>query len=244
MQKFLDACIKANQEIYEYLNTSLSLDDYSYTQTIGAGGDKSLKIDIICENIFIKHLSIFGDIYSEEIGYLKTSKNFKEQYIITIDPLDGSSNFISNIPYYGTSVAIEVNGKVFVSCICNLNEASLVYKLDEKVHRVDLFTLENRVYLEQTTTNIGIFERAYKRSDICGVFFEKNIKYRSLGAIALSLCMAHSCKFVMFAGKIRDFDVKAALHICEDLHISISPEFLIVSKSSTMLEQIKEIINE
>ena len=48
----------------------------------------------------------------------------------------------------------------------------------------------------------------------------------------------------MFAGKIRDFDVKAALHICEDLHISISPEFLIVSKSSTMLEQIKEIINE
>ena len=86
MKKFLDACIKANQEIYEYLNTSLSLDDYSYTQTIGAGGDKSLKIDIICENIFIKHLSIFGDIYSEEIGYLKTSKNFKEQYIIQLTP--------------------------------------------------------------------------------------------------------------------------------------------------------------
>jgi len=241
MQNFIDACIKANKEIYEYITTHISSEDYKYTNTIGAGGDKSLQIDVLCENIFIKHLSIFGDIHSEEIGLVK---NQNSSYIITIDPLDGSDNFITNIPYYGTSVAIEHENKVLASCVCNLSNQDLIYKVNNEVKRVKLYSLKDQKFTDHKNTKIGIFERAYRRSDICSKLFEQKMKYRSMGAIALSLCTAHTCEFVMFSGEVRSFDVKAALHICEDLHISISKDFLIVTKSLKTMQLIKDIIKE
>ena len=62
---FIEAVILANKELYTYINTNLSLNDYEYTNTIGFGGDNSLKIDLIAENIFIKH---FG--HSKNTFYL------------------------------------------------------------------------------------------------------------------------------------------------------------------------------
>ena len=71
---FIEAVILANKELYTYINTNLSLNDYEYTNTIGFGGDNSLKIDLIAENIFIKHLEKFGNIYSEECGLKSSNK--------------------------------------------------------------------------------------------------------------------------------------------------------------------------
>jgi myo-inositol-1(or 4)-monophosphatase len=95
---FIEAVILANKELYTYINTNLSLNDYEYTNTIGFGGDNSLKIDLIAENIFIKHLEKFGNIYSEECGLKSSNK----ECTIIIDPLDGSNNFYSQLPYNGT----------------------------------------------------------------------------------------------------------------------------------------------
>ena len=93
-KEFIEAVILANKELYTYLNKSLSLNDYIYTNIIGFGGDNSLKIDLIAENIFIKYLEKFGNIHSEECGLLSINKEFT----IVIDPLDGSNNFYSNLP--------------------------------------------------------------------------------------------------------------------------------------------------
>lgn len=100
---FIEAVILANKELHTYINKNLSLNDYEYTNTTGFGGDNSLKMDLIAENIFIKYLENFGNIYSEECGLLNTNKEFT----IVIDPLDGSNNFYSSLPYYGTSVALQ-----------------------------------------------------------------------------------------------------------------------------------------
>ena len=86
---FIEAVKLANKELYTYLNTNLSLKDYEYTNITGFGGDNSLKMDLIAENIFIKHLENFGNIYSEECGVKTTNKEFT----IVIDRLDGSNNF-------------------------------------------------------------------------------------------------------------------------------------------------------
>ena len=105
---FIKAVKLANKEIFDYINNQISFEDYQYSNTIGFGGDNSLNFDLTAENIFIKHLEKFGNIYSEECGFL----NRNSEYTIVIDPLDGSNNFLNNLPYYGTSVALKKNEKV------------------------------------------------------------------------------------------------------------------------------------
>jgi len=107
MFAFIEECIKANKEISNYLTQKLKPEDFFYQESFGEGGDKSLNMDLVAESIFVKYLSSFGNIYSEESGLIKT-KNY-ENHTIVIDPLDGSDNFLSNLPYYGTSVSLELN---------------------------------------------------------------------------------------------------------------------------------------
>lgn len=241
MNAFIKECIKANQEIYEYLTTHISSTDYNYSNTIGVGGDNSLNIDLICEKLFIKHLLPFGNIYTEEAGFIKSDADA----CIIIDPLDGSHNLQSGLPYYGTSVALEVNGNVICSVICNLSNHTVIYKeKNDEVKEIDLLSEKKITNIRNNPSELAIFERAYAYPKISKTFFDKDIKFRSPGAVALSLAYSQNYSFVLFAGKIRDFDIKAALHICSDLFIHKDEEFLIITKNYDTLVVIKEIIKE
>ena len=235
---FTKRVIEANKELYGYINTQMSSLDLEESKTIGYGGDKTLNIDIIAEKIFIKYLSDFGDIFSEEIGLISSNSNVK----IIIDPLDGSHNFLSQIPYYGTSIALEINGVTKAGYVANLSNATLVYKEENLVKNISLVDEKEIKVYEIKNPQIGLFERAYAYPKICEELNKKKLKFRSPGAAALSLAYAKNVNFVIFAGKVREFDIAAALYICSDLFIYQDDEFLIVTKNDTFLYQIKEII--
>ena len=238
---FIEAVILANKELYTYINTNLSSKDYEYTNTTGFGGDNSLKIDLLAENIFIKHLEKFGNIYSEECGQLSSNK----EYTFVIDPLDGSNNFYSKLPYYGTSVALQKDGKTIAGFVTNLVSAILTYRaFDEEVKQVSLIDLKELDLIEVEKTKISIFERAYKYPEICEKLHENNIKYRCLGAVALSLSDTRNYDFVLYAGEIRIFDIAAALYICNDFFIHKTDKFLLICKNKEKFELIKEFIKE
>lgn len=235
---FSNAVIKANKELYEYINTHMSSFDLEESNTIGYGGDNSLRIDLFAEEIFIKHLDKFGDIYSEEIGLVSSNSNIK----IIIDPIDGSHNFQSQLPYYGTSVALEIDGITKAGFVCNLANGQLIYKTNGEIKTINIEDGSEILSLKIKESSIGIFERSYAYPEICQKLYENRIKYRSPGAAALSLAYAHNVSFVLFMGKIREFDIAAALYISSDLFIHQEDEFLIVTKSKQFLSQIKEII--
>ena len=238
---FIEAVILANKELYTYINTNLSLNDYEYTNTIGFGGDNSLKMDLIAENIFIKHLEKFGNIYSEECGLLSTNK----ECTIIIDPLDGSNNFYSNLPYYGTSVALQKNGITIAGFVTNLVSSVIIYRaFDDEIKYFSLLKETNFTPINLSKTKFSIFERAYEYPAICDFLSKNNIKYRSLGAVALSLSEANNYDFVLYGGKIRDFDVEAALYICKDLFVYRTDKILLISQNKQKINLIKEFINE
>ena len=238
---FIEAVILANKELHTYINTNLSSKDYEYTNTTGFGGDNSLKMDLLAENIFIKHLEKFGNIYSEECGQLSSNK----EYTFVIDPLDGSNNFYSKLPYYGTSVALQKDGKTIAGFVTNLVSAILTYRaFDEEVKQVSLIDLKELDLIEVEKTKISIFERAYKYPEICEKLHENNIKYRCLGAVALSLSDTRNYDFVLYAGEIRIFDIAAALYICNDFFIHKTDKFLLICKNKEKFELIKEFIKE
>ena len=238
---FIEAVILANKELYTYINKNLSLNDYIYTNITGFGGDNSLKIDLVAENIFIKYLEKFGNIYSEECGFLDTQKEFT----IIIDPLDGSNNFYSNLPYYGTSVALQKDGVTIAGFVTNLVSSVIKYRaFDGEIKYFSLMKNEEIVPIDIIKTKISVFERAYEYPFICQKLSQNSIKFRSLGAVALSLSDAKNYDFVLYCGKIREFDIAASLYICRDLFIYQTTNSLLISQNKQKFDLIKEIIKE
>ena len=239
MENIKNAVIKANIEVLNYLKNSLKKDDFIYTNQIGFGGDNSLKIDIIFENIFIEHLKEFGNIFSEECGL----KDFKKDITFIIDPLDGSNNFFSNLPYYGTSVAIKKDEEIIGGFVANLALETLVYRfLDDEVVYLSLNSnkeLKNRI---NNSSKVAVFERGYKYPDICKILNDKNIKFRVLGATAISLANARDYDFVLFMGELRAFDIDAAMYICKDLYKIVKNNLIFITKSKDCFNDFKEII--
>ncbi len=235
MKKFIQACLEANKELKNYIDTELTKEDLEYGGTIGYGGDNSLNIDLKAEQIFIDHLLPFGDIYSEERGLIKSNSTLKiKNSTFIIDPLDGSDNFLSDLKYYGTSVALQIDGITKLGVVYNLVNGTYIAKdMDGKI-----YTNKREV----TNSKIGIFERAYKFPEICQKFYDKNIKYRSPGAVALSLADARNYNFVLFGGSMRTFDLEASLYINSDLYIYKSDKFLLLCKNIQIFEKIKNIL--
>ncbi|WP_198305481.1 inositol monophosphatase family protein [Arcobacter vandammei] len=233
--------IEANIEIMDYLENSLKKEDFVYTNKIGFGGDNALKIDLILEDIFIKKLSDFGNIFSEECGFL----DFKKEFTFIIDPLDGSNNFFSNIPYFGTSIAIKKSDEIVAGFVCNLASKILVYRvLDEDIKYFSLSKKRIIEKIENSSSKVAVFERGYKYPKICNSLNDKNIKFRILGATALSLANARDYDFVLFRGEMRDFDILAGLYICKDLYIYKDEDLIFITKYKDKFDYFKENIKD
>ncbi|MDA8078122.1 MAG: hypothetical protein M0Z79_04200 [Nitrospiraceae bacterium] len=89
----------------------------------GAGGDKTFPIDRRAEEIIIAGLESCGDsctIISEEAGLVDIRGGGMR---VIIDPVDGSKNAVSGIPFYCSSIAVaqgETMADVYLAYIINL----------------------------------------------------------------------------------------------------------------------------
>ncbi|MBE0491743.1 MAG: inositol monophosphatase [Sulfurospirillum sp.] len=237
IQKFIKAVICANEEISELLSHGLRNDFYQPIAQ-GFGGDISSKIDVLAENIFIKHLHLFGTIYSEEKGIIPA----KSAYTIIIDPIDGSDNFHSKIPYFGTSVALKRNNKTLVAVIVNLANNDIFIKDTKRFVRGKLHAKLLMNVCKNPYAKSGIFERSYCSKIIAPKLLEEEIKYRSPGAFALSLAYAHDVSFVLYEGSMRIFDIAAGLYMCADLYVKSVDQILLVSKDKETFDKMSGFI--
>ncbi len=75
---------------------------------MGADGTPTTLIDVVAEKRVVEVLESIGrplKLISEEIGELIVG-NGPPEVIMVVDPLDGTSNAVKNIPAYGISVAV------------------------------------------------------------------------------------------------------------------------------------------
>ncbi len=239
MKNFFDVTTEANIEIMKLI----SISSHSYLcekVSLGAGGDVSRKIDILAEDIFIKHLKSFGDIYSEECGYIQGDGEFE----IIIDPLDGSDNFVSNLPYFGTSVALKYKNRCVEAMIVNLANGDIFYKNQDLFQKANIKTLNFEDVKKNSLSTIGIFERSYSSKNLLDKFRTQKVKFRSPGAFALSLAYAHEVSFVAFEGEMRMYDIEAGLFMCEDLSNFISKGIVFISKDKEFFDKMSQLLRE
>ena len=237
MQAFIRETIKACQEIVEMLEVTTDPEAFK-AQKIGAGGDESVGLDLMAEDIFVKHLQRFGQISSEESGVIGEG----EEAQIVLDPIDGSDNMLTLFPYFGASIAYMKDARPVIGIVCNFANGDIFIKdsnqfLQGKLHSTDFKPVE-----KHHTSKIGIFEKAALYPDITYKLIQNKLKYRAPGAVALSLAYAHYANYMVFLGKMRNYDLEAGLFMCEDLHMYKDDTRIIISKDKQIFEQVKKII--
>ncbi len=196
---------------------------------MGASGDRTLLADKRAEDALIQPLSRIGGlrIISEEAGQVG-----KEEGGLTavIDPLDGSSNYERDIPFYCTSVAIADGGDlagVFFGLIRNLTNGDVyaaargggATKNGKAIRTSDVRTpSESVVGIDMSRTTAGDVEGLAQL--VAGV--KRQVHY---GANALELCYLAEGRidaFVDLRGKARVVDVAAASLIAREAGASVS----------------------
>ena len=238
MTDFIRACIEANEEIAKAIEDGFDISWFEKTDQ-GAGGDISSKLDLMAEAIFVKHLASFGQIESEESGIIGEGEDR-----IVIDPIDGSANALSLFPFYGTSVAkINADGILDEAMVCNLANHDIFFTtLSSGVQQGKLFSKKFHTPHTAPNAEIGLFEKAYANPDLVAALDNEKLKFRTPGAIALSLAYARSVNYVLFIGTFRIYDFAAGLALCEGLEVIVEEDYVIVSKDKNIALKIENLI--
>jgi len=238
LNDFIQACIAANEEIAKALEHGTEHIMFEKTD-VGAGGDVSSRLDLFAEEVFVRHLSSFGQIESEESGIIGEG-----DAKIIIDPIDGSSNALSLFPYYGTSVArVNAEGILDAAVVCNLANGDLFLKVPGRsLQQGRLFSSDFRTPQIPPASEIGLFEKAYANPALVAMLDASGLKFRAPGAVALSLAYAHTVNFVLYVGAFRIYDFAAGLALCEGLEVIVEQDYVIVSKDKKIIQEIEAIL--
>jgi len=239
MEGFIQASILACQEIKALIeegNSSL----FSLHEK-GAGGDISSGIDLKAEAICFSHLSPFGSIFSEESGWMSPESSIT----ILLDPIDGSDNFASKLPYYGVSIARITDGKTTEALVCNLANGDLFVRTSEDYYTTTLQNLAlKQMILTNLSAKIGLFEKAPEHPELVRKLMAKKLKFRSPGALALSLAYAPYVKYVLFLGTMRPYDIQAGLYLSQHLHVFQDDRYILICADKELFEQIRLIVEK
>ena len=237
---FLTAAISANEEIVRIIERGYT-ESHFEKGSIGAGGDISSGIDLLAEEIFVKHLGKFGRIESEESGVIGEGAE-----TIIIDPIDGSSNALSLFPYFGTSVArINADGILDAAIVCNLaNREIFIKEAGEPVLQGRLFDAEYYPPRVAPQSEIGLFEKAYAHPEIVLKLDQLGLKFRAPGAVALSLAYAQTVSYMLYVGPYRIYDFAAGLALCEGLEVIVEEDYVIVSKDKEIAQRLELLVKD
>jgi len=180
---------------------------------IGAAGDKTYVIDKKAEDIILSALEESGEsltIISEEAGHKDIRGGGKK---VLIDPVDGSRNAVSGIPFYCTSIAVmdgHTIGDIELAYVVNLingdeflaERGKGVFLNGEKIHAQtdDVFYLIS-------------YEAQNPRKDVPRLIslLSESRKTRCLGSTALDLSYLACGAISVFANPSpsRSFDFAA-----------------------------------
>jgi myo-inositol-1(or 4)-monophosphatase len=155
----------------------------------GAAGDKTFPIDKKAEDIIINQFEAINEplsIVSEEYGYREISGGGRK---VLIDPIDGSKNAITGIPFYCSSVAVADDkniGSISLAYVINLLTGDEFWA---EIGKGAFFNGE-RIYTQTDTIfYLVAYEAQSPRRDIPLIIklLSEARRTRCLGATALDL---------------------------------------------------------
>jgi fructose-1,6-bisphosphatase/inositol monophosphatase family enzyme len=197
----------------------------------GAGGDISMKIDLVAENVIIHSLeeaNVNILLISEELGerYIgdKEKAKLNEKKII-VDPLDGSNNAVRGVPYCSVSIAYAIGNKIDDikrGVVLNLNTNEIFWAekgkgafLNNNKIQVSDLDITEKCFFELNLPMKNLMKNLQKLSSIIKKFY----RIRIMGSSALTLCLVGSGSieaFINLRKSNRLVDVAAGILILKE----------------------------
>ena len=232
----------------------------------GAGGDAMKPVDLAAEKAIVDTLKEHGvsfTLISEESG-VKKFGNEAQSCFVTVDPIDGSTNFMHGLPFYACSIAVSRKrnlNDVYAGLVADLAhnvtytafEGKGAYRDGKKIETSKTATLEEAV--------VGLDLNTYKVKEVVPkltALIAKTKHIRHFGANALELCYVANGltdAFVDIRGKLRTTDVAAGFLILkeaggivtkpdnQELHVELDPKQTMSFVASGNMEIHKKIIS-
>lgn len=236
---FYKAAKAASLEVYTLLRSPRLREDFDPLD-VGEGGDICVRIDLKAETIYFSHFLPHFALYSEESGHAGEG-----DYCIILDPIDGSDNFVSRFPYYGASMALQYKGETIAGFVVNFGNGDIFYRDFQSVLvRTSLLDDTKVKVVKNPHTKVGIFEKSALYPKKIDSLIKNRLKFRSPGAVALSLAYAHDARYVIFLGTKRSFDLEAGLFLVQSLSVYEDETTIIIAHDGQMLEKLKQILVE
>lgn len=140
-----------------------------------------------------------------------------------IDPLDGTTNFIQNIPFYSTSVALQINGEIVLGVV-NLIPLDIAFHAiknggafegDKKI------AVSSKSKLDDCIVATGFpYERENIQNELCEPFMQvlNSVRgMRRLGSAALDLAFVASARMdAYFETNLNPWDVAAGILLVKE----------------------------
>jgi myo-inositol-1(or 4)-monophosphatase len=188
---------------------------------VGAGGDIKKKIDLAAEKALLDTLNEYKascTLVSEESGTQQIGAE-PSKYILTTDPLDGTTNALRGLPFIATSLA--VSRKPYLQEVEVALVSDLIHNVTYTAQRGhgafkngEVIKPSKKVSLEDAV--IGVDLNTIKAKQIINQMirlFEQTKHLRHFGANALEICYVadgSTDAFIDIRGKLRTTDISAA----------------------------------
>ena len=178
-------------------------------------------IDIECENIIIDTIKEkFPDhnIWSEECGNLKKTKS---NYEWIIDPLDGTNNYITDIPFVGVSIGVMYRKKSYLGVVYFPLLNQLFYAETGK----GAFLNGKKIScsnISNISKSIVFFDSHFKNfpqylSNAFDAIVKKAFRVRIIGAATINLCyIANGSGNICIDVGLKPGDITASSIIIEE----------------------------
>ncbi len=218
-------------DVFNKVNPLLGSKEAAEKSMRGAGGDLSMNIDIIAENVIIESLekaNINLLLISEEIGEKFIGDKYKaliNQNVLIVDPIDGSNNAVRGIPYCSTSLAYAIGTKISdikKAVVINLITKDIYWAekgkgayLNDKKVKISNLDITQNCFFELNLPMKNLMKNLQKLAPIIRSLF----RIRILGSSALSLCHVASGNmeaFINLRNSNRLVDVAAGILILKE----------------------------
>ncbi|MBN1803493.1 MAG: hypothetical protein JW891_18430 [Candidatus Lokiarchaeota archaeon] len=219
------------RSIYDKIHPILGTKEASIEMQRGAGGDISMKVDLIAENTVIDYLEKNNAnilLISEEVGekYIGNKNEIiNNHFKLIVDPIDGSYNASRGIPFCCASLAFAVGDTlddIQKSVIIDLSSGDIFWAEKEKG------AFLNDQHISVSERGIGdkcVYELDFGLNALDGEIktYGNILKYathvRVMGSCALSLCQLAKGSidaFVNFKSSMRLVDAAAGILILKE----------------------------
>ena len=194
----------------------------------GAGGDATEPADLAAEEAIVetlKHHDVSFTLISEESG-IKIFGTAPQECFVTVDSLDGTTNFMHGLPFYACSIAVSrlpMLANVYAGTVVDLVhdvaytafEEIGAYRDGKKIQTSKTSSLDDDAVVGLDLNTHKVKELVPKVTAL----IEKTNHIRHFGANALELCYVANGltnAFVDLRGKLRTTDVAAGFFILKE----------------------------